>query len=60
MQFQIKQLGRSLAQDITRDSASADLDKLTVMLFNHTKTAEEAYYVGEMARGAGSAVVAKV
>ncbi len=30
------------------------------MLFHHTRTAEEAYYVGEMARGADSAVATGV
>ncbi|KAF8160920.1 hypothetical protein B0H34DRAFT_795767 [Crassisporium funariophilum] len=59
MQLQVKQLGRALSQESTSEAASANLDKLASMLFHHTKTSEEAYYVGEMARGADSAVAAK-
>ncbi|KAF8995454.1 hypothetical protein BDQ17DRAFT_1430355 [Cyathus striatus] len=59
MQFMMKQLGRALVQDNTRETASASLDKLTLMLFHHTKTSEEACYVGEMARGADTAVAGK-
>lgn len=60
MQFQVKQLGRALSHESTSECATKDLNKLVFMLFHHTKTAEEAYYVGEMARGADSNVAAKV
>jgi len=60
MQLQVKQLGRALSHESTSESASANLNKLTSMLFNHTRTAEEAYYVGEMAHGADVAVASKV
>ena len=59
MQLQLKQLGRALSQESTREAASASLDKLTSMLFYHTKTSEEASYVGEMARGADSIVASR-
>ncbi|KAJ3504486.1 hypothetical protein NMY22_g17908 [Coprinellus aureogranulatus] len=59
MQFQIKQVGRALSQANTHEVASNNLDKLTLMLFHHTKTAEEALYVGEMTRGAEPAVSMK-
>lgn len=60
MQLQVKKLGRTLSHESTAVSAAANLNKLTSMLFHHTRTAEEAYYVGEMARGADSAVAARV
>lgn len=60
MQFQIKQVGRALSQATTHEVASNNLDKLTLMLFHHTKTSEEAYYVGEMTRGAEPTVAMKV
>lgn len=60
IQFQLKQLSRALSQESTREAASTSLDKLTSMLFYHTKTSEEASYVGEMARGADSVVASRV
>lgn len=60
MQLQIKQLGRALSHESTVEVASANLNRLTTLLFQHTKTAEEAYYVAEMARGADVFVAAKV
>ena len=60
MQFQIKQVGRALSEETTHEAASNALDKLTVMLFHHTKTSEEAYFVGEMTRGAEPTVAMKV
>ncbi|KAF5322492.1 hypothetical protein D9619_001365 [Psilocybe cf. subviscida] len=59
MQIQVKKLGRALSHQSTSASAVADLNKLTSALFRHTRTAEEAYYVGEMARGSDSAVASK-
>ena len=60
MQLQLKQLGRALGQESTREAASASLDRLTSMLFHHIKTSEEASYVGEMARGADIIVASRV
>ncbi|KAF8972899.1 hypothetical protein BDZ97DRAFT_2053658 [Flammula alnicola] len=59
MQLQVKKLGRALCHESTAEFAAANLNKLTSMLFHHTRTAEEAYYVGEMARGADSTVASK-
>ncbi|CAA7259196.1 unnamed protein product [Cyclocybe aegerita] len=59
MQLQVKQLGRALSHESTSEAAAANLNKLTTMLFHNTKTADEAYYVGEMARGADATVVTK-
>ncbi|KAH9485234.1 hypothetical protein JR316_0002141 [Psilocybe cubensis] len=59
MQLQVKQLGRALNHESTSEFAISNLNKIASMLFHHTKTAEEAYYVGEMARGADSTVAAK-
>ncbi|TFK44503.1 hypothetical protein BDQ12DRAFT_21589 [Crucibulum laeve] len=59
MQFTIKQLGRALIQEPTHNVASANLDKLTLMVFHNTNTSEEASYVGEMARGADITVASK-
>lgn len=59
MQLQLKQLGRAISQESTREAASASLDRLTSMLFYHTKTSEEASYVGEMARGADNIVASR-
>ena len=59
MQLQLKQLGRAISQESTREAASESLDRLTSMLFYHTKTSEEASYVGEMARGADNIVASR-
>ena len=60
MQFSVKQLGKALSQESTRDAASGNLNKLSIMLFHQSMTSEEAYYVGEMARGADITVASKV
>jgi len=60
MQLQVKQLGRALSHESTSELAATNMDRLVSMLFHHIKTAEEAYYVGEMARGVDSTVAAKV
>ncbi|PPQ98440.1 hypothetical protein CVT24_004119 [Panaeolus cyanescens] len=59
MQLQIKQLGRALYQESTAKGATAALNKLTAMLLNHTQTSEEAFYVGEMVKGADVQVATK-
>ena len=60
MQLQVKKLGRALSRESTSEFAMTSLNKLIAMLFHHTKTAEEAYYVGEMARGTDTNVASKV
>ena len=60
MQFSVKQLGKALSQESTHDAASSNLNKLSIMLFHQSMTSEEAYYVGEMARGADIMVASKV
>ncbi|KAF9567913.1 hypothetical protein CPC08DRAFT_813741 [Agrocybe pediades] len=59
MQLQLKQLGRALSHEFTAELAAANMNKLASMLFHHIKTAEEAYYVGEMAQGVDCIVASK-
>ncbi|KAG6862353.1 hypothetical protein C0995_016051 [Termitomyces sp. Mi166 len=59
MQLILKEMGQELLRDPTNTSAHANLDRLILMLFNHSMTSEEAFYVGEMARGVDSAVAGK-
>ena len=58
MQLHVKQLGRALSQDTT-EIASTNLNKLSSILFHHTNTADEAYYVAEMVKGADAMVASK-
>ena len=60
MQLHVKQLGHALNEESTAEAASANLNKLSSILFHHVKTTDEAYYVGEMARGADITVASKV
>ena len=60
MQLHVKQLGRALSQDSTAEVASTNLNKLSSILFRHTNTADEAYYVAEMVKGADVSVASKV
>lgn len=53
-------MGRALSQDSTFQDASAGLDKLTSMIFRHSMTPEEAYFVAELTRDVDSAVAGKV
>lgn len=56
-QFLLRQMGRALPQDASAGNA---LDKLTLMIFRHSMSSEEAYYVAQMARGVDGAVAGKV
>jgi mediator of RNA polymerase II transcription subunit 12 len=60
LQFILRQMGRALSQESTHATANAGLDKLTSMIFHHSMTSEEAYFVAELARGVDSAVAGKV
>ncbi|KAF8876501.1 hypothetical protein BD779DRAFT_1560397 [Infundibulicybe gibba] len=59
LQFVLRQMGHALTQESTQHTASADLDKLILMIFHHSMTSDEAYYVAEMARGVESTVASK-
>ncbi|KAF8070344.1 hypothetical protein FPV67DRAFT_1413891 [Lyophyllum atratum] len=59
MQLILKQMGQQLVRDPNNPTAHANLDRLILMLFHHSMTSEEAFYVGEMARGADNIVVGK-
>jgi hypothetical protein len=56
----LRQMGRALSEESTHATASAGLDKLTSMIFHHSMTSEEAYFVAELARGVDSPVAGKV
>lgn len=60
LQLILKQMDRDLSNESTHQATSEKLDKLILMLFHHSMTSEEAYYVGEMARGVENAVAGKV
>ncbi|KAF5386158.1 hypothetical protein D9615_002361 [Tricholomella constricta] len=59
MQLVLKQMGQELVHDPTNLAAHADLDELILMLFHHSMTSEEAFYVGDMARGVDNIVAGK-
>ena len=56
----LKQLGLVLEAEPAQEAATADLDKLTLTIFRHVMTSEEACYIGGVARSVGSAVAGKV
>lgn len=60
LQLILRQMDRDLSNESTYQITSERLDKLILMLFHHSMTSEEAYYVGEMARGVENAVAGKV
>jgi mediator of RNA polymerase II transcription subunit 12 len=60
LQFVLKQMGRDLSQEATRQAASARLDELMFNIFHHCMTSEESSFVAEMASGVGSEVAGKV
>ncbi|OAX39947.1 hypothetical protein K503DRAFT_781763 [Rhizopogon vinicolor AM-OR11-026] len=60
LQFGLRQLGRALACESTKDGASASLDKMTSLIFHHSMASEEAYFIAEMARGVDGPVAIKV
>ncbi|KAG9310592.1 hypothetical protein JVU11DRAFT_9154 [Chiua virens] len=56
LQFGRRQIGRAMANDSTRQVASASLDKMTSVLFHHS----EACFIAEMVKETDSAVAEKV
>lgn len=60
LQFGLRQLGRALACESTKEGASASLDKMTSLIFHHSMALEEAYFIAEMARGVDGPVAIKV
>ncbi|KAG9308127.1 hypothetical protein JVU11DRAFT_12480 [Chiua virens] len=59
LQFGLRQLGRAMANDSTRQAASASLDKMTSVLFHHSIAYEEACFIAEMVKEIDSAVAEK-
>ncbi|KAJ7502832.1 hypothetical protein B0H11DRAFT_1986564 [Mycena galericulata] len=59
LQFILRQMGRALSCEGTHAAAHASLDKLILMIFHHSMTSEEAYFVAQMARGTEGAVAGK-
>ncbi|KAG6829453.1 hypothetical protein H0H92_004513 [Tricholoma furcatifolium] len=59
MQLILKEMGQELLHDTANLSAHTNLDRLILMLFNHSISSEEAFYVGEMARGVDTLVAGK-
>ncbi|KAF8638047.1 hypothetical protein AX16_010679 [Volvariella volvacea WC 439] len=55
-QFLLRQMGRAMPQDA---AASNGLDKLTLMIFRHSMTSEQAYHFAQMARGVDAIVATK-
>ncbi|KAF9219563.1 hypothetical protein BS17DRAFT_760662 [Gyrodon lividus] len=50
LQFGLRQLGRAMAHNSTKQAASASLDKMTSMLFHHSMASDEAYFIAEIAK----------
>ncbi|KAF8170267.1 hypothetical protein K438DRAFT_1982787 [Mycena galopus ATCC 62051] len=59
LQFILRQMGRALSCEGTHAAAQASLDKLILMIFHHSMTSEEAYFVAQMARGTEGVVAGK-
>lgn len=59
LQFGLRQLGRAMAHDTTKQAASASLDKMTSMLFHHSMASDEAYFIAETARDIDGPVAEK-
>ncbi|KAJ7078858.1 hypothetical protein B0H15DRAFT_526897 [Mycena belliarum] len=59
LQFILRQMGRALSCEGTHAAAQASLDKLILMIFHHSMTSEEAYFVAQMARGTEGPVAGK-
>lgn len=62
IQFQLtlKQMGRALESENTRQIASANLDKFIQALFHHPMTSDEASYIGEMVQDVDSLIAGKL
>ncbi|KIK91304.1 hypothetical protein PAXRUDRAFT_830959 [Paxillus rubicundulus Ve08.2h10] len=50
LQFGLRQLGRAMAHNLTKQAASASLDKMTSMLFHHSMASDEAYFIAGVAK----------
>lgn len=59
LQFGLRQLGRAMAHDATKQAASASLDKMTSMLFHHSMASDEAYFIAQTARDIDGPVAEK-
>ena len=60
LQLILKELGRALNRESTREHALSNLEKVSRELFSHRITHEEAYYIGEVTRGVDDPVLGKV
>jgi len=60
LQFGLRQLGRAMANDSTKQAASASLDRMTSVLFHHSIASEEACFIAEMVKEIDSPVAEKV
>ncbi|KAI6121312.1 hypothetical protein F5141DRAFT_1186585 [Pisolithus sp. B1] len=59
LQFGLRQLGRAMVHDATKQAASASLDKMTSMLFHHSMASDEAYFIAQTARDIDGPVAEK-
>ncbi|KAH0832417.1 hypothetical protein J3R83DRAFT_13457 [Lanmaoa asiatica] len=60
LQFGLRQLGRAMVNDSTKQAASASLDKMTSVLFHHSIASDEACFIAEMVKEIDSSVAGKV
>ncbi|KAF8629229.1 hypothetical protein AX17_005811 [Amanita inopinata Kibby_2008] len=60
LQLTLKQLGRALTHNATKEYATSSLERVSQELFNRHITSEEAYYIGEMTREIDAAVAGKL
>lgn len=58
LQFVLRQMGQTKRE--SQGVTNAGLDKLASMIFHHTLSSEEAYFIAQMTKGVGSAVAGKV
>ncbi|KAJ7209594.1 hypothetical protein GGX14DRAFT_630911, partial [Mycena pura] len=59
LQFLLRQMGRALSREGTHAAAQVSLDKLILMIFHHSMSSEEAYFVAQLARGTEGVVAGK-
>jgi len=60
LRFGLKQLGKALACNSTKEGASASLDTMISLILHHSMTSDEAYFIVGMARGVDGPVAIKV
>lgn len=60
LQFGLRQLGRAMANDSTKQAASASLDRMTSVLFHHSIASEEACFIAEIMKEIDNTVAEKV